>query len=109
MILIVDDDRAVLHSLELLLKQAGFRSATAAGPGEALARLDDPGLSLVLQDMNFSRQTSGEEGLALLAEIKARRPELPVILITGYAAIDNAVEAMKNGATDYLAKPFENE
>jgi DNA-binding NtrC family response regulator len=82
MILIVDDDRAVLHSLELLLKQAGFRSATAADPGEALARLDAPDLKLVLQDMNFSRRTTGEEGLELLAEIKQRRPEVPVILIS---------------------------
>ena len=56
MILIVDDDEAVLHSLELLLKQAGFTTASAGDPKAALAYLDTAGLELVLQDMNFSRQ-----------------------------------------------------
>jgi len=109
MILIVDDDRAVLHSLELLLKQAGFSSATAADPRAALAQLDAPDLELVLQDMNFSRQTTGEEGLGLLAEIKARRPEVPVILITAWGSIELAVKGMQAGAADFVTKPWQNE
>jgi DNA-binding NtrC family response regulator len=109
MILIVDDDRAVLHSLELLLKQAGFRSATAADPQEALTQLDAPDLELVLQDMNFTRSTTGEEGLELLAAIKARRPEVPVILITAWGSIELAVKGMQAGAADFVTKPWQNE
>jgi DNA-binding NtrC family response regulator len=109
MILIVDDDHAVLHSLELLLKQAGLATASAADPEAALAQLERTHLDLVLQDMNFSRQTSGEEGLELLAEIKTRRPELPVILITAWGSIELAVRGMKAGAADFITKPWRNE
>ncbi len=109
MILIVDDDRAVLHSLELLLKQAGFASVAAAEPDAALSILDRPDLELVLQDMNFSRRTTGEEGLDLLSRIKERRPELPVILITAWGSIELAVRGMKAGAADFVTKPWRNE
>jgi DNA-binding NtrC family response regulator len=109
MILIVDDDRAVLHSLELLLKQAGFASIGAADPRAALQHLDRSDLELVLQDMNFSRQTTGEEGLELLDTIKARRPEVPVILITAWGSIELAVRGMRGGAADFVTKPWRNE
>jgi len=109
MILIVDDDRAVLHSLELLLKQAGFASVGAADPRAVLQHLDRPDLALVLQDMNFSRQTTGEEGLELLGAIKARRPEVPVILITAWGSIELAVQGMRGGAADFITKPWRNE
>src|SRR5690606_35257390 len=81
-LLVVDDDASVRASLALLLKQHGYASAAAATPAEALALLSAEPFDLVLQDMNFSRQTSGEEGLALLREVRALRPELPVVLIT---------------------------
>ena len=58
--------------------------------------------------MNFSRQTSGEEGLALLRELKARHPELPVILMTAWGSIALAVEGMKAGASDFVTKPWTN-
>jgi DNA-binding NtrC family response regulator len=109
MILIVDDDRAVLHSLELLLKQAGFASIGAADPRTAMQHLDRSDLELVLQDMNFSRKTTGEEGLELLDAIKARRPELPVILITAWGSIELAVQGMRGGAADFITKPWHNE
>jgi two-component system NtrC family response regulator len=109
MILIVDDDEAVLHSLELLLRQAGFATTGARDPQTALGHLDMPDLDLVVQDMNFSRQTTGEEGLDLLARIKARRPELPVILITAWGSIELAVRGMKAGAADFITKPWRNE
>jgi DNA-binding NtrC family response regulator len=109
MTLIVDDDRAVLHSLELLLKQAGFASIGAADPRAALQHLDRSDLELVLQDMNFSRQTTGEEGLELLDTIKARRPEVPVILITAWGSIELAVRGMRGGAADFVTKPWRNE
>ena len=72
MILIVDDDQAVLHSLELLLKQAGFATVGATDPAAALEHMASPDLELVLQDMNFSRRTTGEEGLELLSGAGAR-------------------------------------
>ena len=109
MILIIDDDIAICHSLELLLKQAGFATISAAEPSAALIHLDRPDLELVLQDMNFSRQTTGEEGLELLAEIKKRRPELPVILITAWGSIELAVQGMQAGASDFITKPWNND
>ena len=74
MILIVDDDRSVTASLALLLKQAGWPSIAAGSPDEALDVLRREPCQLVIQDMNFSRRTSGEEGLALLGQIKALTP-----------------------------------
>jgi len=109
MILIIDDDQAVLHSLALLLKQAGLASVSAASPTAALSELENPAIRLVIQDMNFSRRTTGEEGLQLLADIKARRPELPVILITAWGSIELAVQGIKAGAADFVTKPWRNE
>ena len=109
MILIVDDEPAVLHSLELLLKQSGFTTRGAATPAEARDQLSQSDLELVLQDMNFSRQTTGEEGLGLLNEIKSKRPDLPVILITAWGSIELAVKGMKAGAADFVTKPWQNE
>src|SRR6185503_7880384 len=107
-VLVVDDDASVRASLALLLKQHGYASAGAATPAEALAMLQANGFELVLQDMNFTRSTSGAEGLELLREVRARRPELPVVLITAWGSIGLAVEGMKAGAADFLTKPWSN-
>jgi DNA-binding NtrC family response regulator len=109
MLLIVDDDPSVLASLALLLRQAGYRTHGVASPAEALAWLEREACDLVVQDMNFSRQTSGEEGLSLLASIKARKPQLPVILMTAWGSIALAVEGMKAGASDFITKPWTNQ
>jgi DNA-binding NtrC family response regulator len=106
MILVVDDDASVTASLGLLLRQAGYAVLTAAGPAEALAVAEAP--SLVLQDMNFSRHTSGEEGLALLRELKGRWPAVPVVLMTAWGSIPLAVEGMRAGASDFVTKPWTN-
>jgi two-component system, NtrC family, response regulator len=108
MILIIDDDIAVRTSLSLLLNKAGFETAAAATPAEALAVLRDQTPELALMDMNFSNDTSGEDGLKLLKTVKSRRPDLPVILITGWATIDLAVQGMKLGASDFINKPWQN-
>lgn len=105
-ILIVDDDPSVTASLALLLKQAGYHSQSAATPASALQLIESSSFALVLQDMNFSRQTSGEEGLQLLAAIKAVRPRLPVVLITAWGSIGLAVEGMRAGASDFITKPW---
>ncbi len=105
-LLVVDDDTSVRASLALLLKQHGYASAGAASPAEALALMEGEPFDLVLQDMNFTRATSGAEGLALLRALRARRPELPVVLITAWGSIGLAVEGMKAGASDFLTKPW---
>ena len=109
MILIVDDDPSVTASLALLLKQAGYASHAAASPADALAWLEAHACDLVVQDMNFSRRTTGEEGLDLLARIKTLRPGVPVVLITAWGSIQLAVEGMKAGATDFITKPWTHE
>jgi two-component system, NtrC family, response regulator len=109
MILIVDDDRSVTASLELLLKQAGLPATSAATPEEAVDALRRQPCQLIIQDMNFSRRTSGEEGLTLLRNIKAATPSIPVILITAWGSIPLAVEGMKAGAADFVTKPWTNQ
>lgn len=109
MILIIDDDKAVRTSLALLLKQEGFVTKGVASPEEALAFVKHNEPELILMDMNFSIQTSGEEGLALLKKIRAINVRVPVILITGWATISLAVEGIKFGAKDFIAKPWRND
>jgi DNA-binding NtrC family response regulator len=107
-ILIVDDDGAVQVSLALLLKQSGFDTVCADGPQQALAQLQAAPIDLVLQDMNFSLQTSGEEGLDLLARIKQLYPALPVLLMTAWGSISLAVRGVKAGAANFFTKPWDN-
>jgi len=107
-ILIVDDDGAVQVSLALLLKQSGFDAVCADGPQQALDRLQAAPVDLVLQDMNFSLQTSGEEGLDLLARIKGLQPGLPVLLMTAWGSIALAVRGVKAGAANFFTKPWDN-
>jgi len=108
-ILVVDDDVSVTASLALLLKQGGFEHVIAADPAAALTALEQRPIDLVIQDMNFSRSTTGEEGLRLLHEIRKRRPALPVVLITAWGSIALAVEGMRAGAADFVTKPWDNQ
>src|SRR4029077_9915787 len=108
MILIVDDDPSVAASLGLLLKRHGHPTRAARSQEEALAALREAEVDLVLHDMNFSRATTGEEGLELLGRIRRLRPRLPGILITAWGAIALAVEGMKAGAADFVTKPWSN-
>lgn len=109
MILIVDDDSAVRASLALLLKKEGYTTHGVAMPADALDFLGREKPELILLDMNFSLDTSGEEGLQLLEAIRRLQPEAPVILITGWATVNLAVEGMKLGARDFINKPWDNE
>ncbi len=108
-ILIIDDDVAVRTSLELSMKQSGFRALSASSPEEALSTLKSQPIELIIMDMNFSVETSGEEGLKLLKDIKRDSPNIPVILITAWASIQLAVEGMKTGAADFISKPWNND
>src|SRR5690242_19043793 len=108
-ILIIDDDVSVTASLALLVKQGGFEHVIASDPDSALAAIEQRPVDLVIQDMNFSRSTTGEEGLRLLHEIRNRRPALPVVLITAWGSIALAVEGMRAGAADFVTKPWDNQ
>ncbi len=107
-ILIVDDDAAVQVSLALLLKQSGFDTVCCDDPRQALAALARAPFDLVLQDMNFSLRTSGEEGMALLAQIKETYPGVAVLLMTAWGSIGLAVRGVKAGAADFFTKPWNN-
>lgn len=108
MILIVDDDAAIRSSLALLTRRAGYSVRFATSPAEAMAEVRSHAPSLVLLDMNFSRFTSGEEGLTLLRQIRIFLPSVPVILMTAWGSIELAVEGMRAGAFDFITKPWDN-
>lgn len=104
-ILVVDDDRVIRDGLQRILKAEGYVVEALSGGRQAVDRLEEADFDLIITDLKMP----GMSGLEVLQAIKAEHPDLPVILITGYAAIDNAVEVMKSGAADYLAKPFAND
>lgn len=109
MILIIDDDIAVKISLELLLESEGYETSAAGEPAEALIFLKSNTPELIILDLNFSIGTSGKEGMDLLLQIKKINDTIPVILITGWASIELAVQGMKLGANDFLNKPWNND
>jgi len=95
-------------SLKLLLSRAGYEVVLADGPTAAMETVRAAEPQLVLLDMNFSRDTSGIEGLTLLKQIKIFRPDTPVILMTAWGSIPLAVEGIKAGALDFISKPWDN-
>ncbi len=109
MILIIDDDIAVQTSLSLLLRQHGFEVALKDGPAEALSFLRRQRPELILLDLNFTVDTTGREGFLLFQQIRELEASVPVILITGWASIELAVQGMKLGAKDFISKPWSNE
>jgi len=109
-VLIIDDNPGVGEALSLLLSLRDIRPLYAATPDEGLALLArEPSVGVVIQDMNFTADTtSGEEGVALFRAIRALSPDLPVILLTAWTRLEAAVELVKAGAADYLAKPWDD-
>ncbi len=108
MILIVDDDKSIRLTLSVMLRRAGHEAITAANPDEALSIVRATPLRLILMDMNFSRSTTGEEGIELLRKCKIFQPATPVILITAWGSIPLAVDGMRSGAFDFVTKPWNN-
>ncbi|MBB5638649.1 DNA-binding NtrC family response regulator [Pedobacter cryoconitis] len=109
MILIIDDDIAVRTSLSLLLHRINHEVSTADSSAEAKRMLHAHHPDLIILDLNFSIDTSGKEGMSLLSYIREVNPTVPVILITGWASIELAVQGMKLGANDFINKPWNNE
>ena len=108
MILVVDDDPTIRASLGMLLRRGGYEPVVADGPAAAMEIVRSREPELVLLDMNFSRFTTGEEGLTLLRQIKIFAPKVPVILMTAWGSIELAVEGMRAGAFDFITKPWDN-
>jgi len=108
-VLIIDDNPAVGEALSLALSLNEIKPLTALTPDEGLALLARGHVDVVIQDMNFTADTtSGEEGVALFRAIRERHPDLPVILLTAWTHLETAVELVKAGAADYLAKPWDD-
>ncbi len=109
-VLVIDDNPHVGEALSLLLSLHDIRPLTAISAGEGLAVLDVENVDLVIQDMNFSADTtSGEEGEALFRAIRKKHVDLPVILLTAWTHLETAVALVKAGAADYLAKPWDDD
>ncbi len=108
MILVIDDDKAVQASLRLLLNQSGYQVSVVSHPREAFRFVETETPKLVVLDMNFSNDTSGQEGLFYLEKLKPRIPGVPFILLTAWASIPLAVEGIKKGAFDFISKPWDN-
>ncbi|HEX6202160.1 MAG TPA: sigma-54 dependent transcriptional regulator [Thermoanaerobaculia bacterium] len=109
-VLVADDQRDVREALRLLLKGEGYEIEAASSPAEALDLARSRPFDAALVDLNYTRDTtSGREGLDLLAELTRADPVLPVIVMTAWASVELAVEAMRRGARDFLEKPWENQ
>ncbi|MBK8747163.1 MAG: sigma-54-dependent Fis family transcriptional regulator [Saprospiraceae bacterium] len=107
-ILIIDDDRTIVSGISLFLKKKGYQIDSATNAADAVEKLHNFNADLVLLDMNFNIDTSGKDGLLLLKNIIEINSNIPVILMTGWATVQLAVEGMKLGAKDFIAKPWDN-
>jgi DNA-binding NtrC family response regulator len=108
-ILVIDDNPSVATALETLFSLHDIDTVSVTSPQDGLALLARESIDLVVQDMNFHADTtSGEEGVELFARIRAAHPDLPVILLTAWTHLESAVDLVKAGAADYLAKPWDD-
>ena len=108
-VLVIDDSEAVRTALDVLLSMHGAKVIGADSAAAGMDALTREPVDLVVQDMNFRREaTSGEEGVTLFRQIRTQHPELPVILLTAWTHLETAVELVKAGASDYVAKPWDN-
>ncbi len=108
-ILVADDQPDVLEALRLLLKAEGYLIDTAKSPGSVMKAVEQRDYALALIDLNYARDTtSGQEGLDLLAKLQQADSTLPVVVMTAWASVEVAVEAMRRGAKDFITKPWDN-
>ena len=107
--LIADDEPDILTALRLLLKGDGYEPETASSPAAVLEAIARSQFDVVLIDLNYARDTtSGREGIDLISRIQALDPSLPIVVMTAWATVDLAVEAMRRGVRDFVQKPWEN-
>jgi DNA-binding NtrC family response regulator len=109
-VLVVDDQASVRTALEVLFELHGIPVAVAGSPDEALDLVTREDIGLVVQDMNFRREaTSGAEGVELMRAIRRLDPDLPIVLMTAFTSLEMAVQLVKEGANDYVAKPWNDD
>ena len=104
-VLIIDDEAAIRESLETLLALEGYTVECAASGEEGMARMGDRSFDLVLLDLALPDRN----GLDILSDLRSQDPQLPVIMITAYGTVENAVRAMQVGAANFVQKPWDNE
>jgi DNA-binding NtrC family response regulator len=104
-ILVIDDDQGICHLLARILQKEGFNVVAETSPSNAINSFKSNNFDLVITDFYMPEMN----GLELLGEIKNINPDVDVIVMTAYASIDNAVDAMRKGAYDYIVKPFQND
>ena len=108
-ILVADDQPDVLEAMRLLLKAEGYQIETVKSPAAVIKAVEARDFALAIIDLNYTRDTtSGQEGLELLAKLQAADATLPVVVMTAWASVEVAVEAMRRGAKDFITKPWEN-
>ncbi|MGB8340132.1 MAG: sigma-54 dependent transcriptional regulator [Chthoniobacterales bacterium] len=109
-ILIADDQPDVLEALRILLKSEGHQTDAVTSLGAVLNTLEKKSYALLMMDLNYTRDTtSGQEGLEVIPRIQAFDDTLPIVVMTAWATVDLAVEAMKLGARDFVTKPWDND
>jgi len=101
-VLIVDDEKVMRESLLEWLQEDGFGVAAAESGMEALQKLDQIDPTVIVADIKMP----GMDGITLVRKVKERRPDLPIIMITAFATVENAIQSMKEGAYDFITKPF---
>jgi DNA-binding NtrC family response regulator len=104
-ILLVDDDPGLSEVIVMLLEREGYAVSHSATRKQALTILESRELDLVITDLKLPDGT----GLDVIAGVRARRPRLPIIMITSYSSMESAIDALRAGANDYVIKPFNNE
>jgi DNA-binding NtrC family response regulator len=109
-ILIADDQRDVLEALRILLKGEGYQTEAVTSLADIFNALEKNGYVLLIMDLNYARDTtSGQEGLSAIPRIQELDNTLPIVVMTAWATIELAVEAMKRGARDFVTKPWDNQ
>src|SRR2546421_3198319 len=109
-ILIADDQPDVLEALRILLKGAGHQTDAVTSLSGIFNALEKRDYALLMMDLNYTRDTtSGQEGLEVIPKLQEIDSTLPIVVMTAWASIDLAVEAMKRGARDFVPKPWDNE
>jgi DNA-binding NtrC family response regulator len=108
-ILVADDQPDIREALRLLFKAEGYETETVGSPAAMLSALETREFDAALIDLNYARDTtSGQEGLDLLSNIRAKDSTLPIVVMTAWGSLELAVEAMRRGAKDFIQKPWEN-
>ncbi len=109
-VLVVDDQRSVCTALELLFEVHGLTTLVAYSPQDAMDAVSTEDVGVIVQDMNFTRDTtSGNEGVELMRAIRKLDPDVPIVLMTAFTSLEMAVQLIKEGANDYLAKPWDDD